>query len=115
LGAETTEEHKGEFNGAMAEIVPPYIESRNTSVYAQYTIQVNNRESLQGKLKLESIPTAVHYPVPLNKQPALSTNEFDLKVSEKLSAKVMSLPMHPYLEREDQASLVKILVTEKAC
>jgi len=113
MGMKNEEEYRGDTNntvGSGGEITPPYIEPHNTSVYAQYTIQVNNRESLQGKLTLESIPTAVHYPVPLNKQPALSTNEFDLKVSEELSAKVMSLPMHPYLEKEDQASLVKILL-----
>jgi UDP-2-acetamido-2-deoxy-ribo-hexuluronate aminotransferase len=95
---------------SMAKITPPYIEPYNTSVYAQYTVQVSDRETLLDKLKLKNIPTAVHYPVPLNKQPALSTDEFDLSISEELSGKVMSLPMHPYLEKEDQASLIRALV-----
>jgi len=111
LGAETTEEHKGEFNGAMAEIVPPYIESRNTSVYAQYTIQVSNREAIQQKLREADIPTAVHYPVPLNKQPSLSTEAFDLSVSEELSGRVMSLPMYPYLKKAQQIELIGILAS----
>lgn len=78
-------------------IITPFIETYNTSVFAQYTILVENREQLQKHLNKNGVPTAVHYPVPLNKQPALQTNEFDLSVAETLSNKVMSLPMHPYL------------------
>jgi UDP-2-acetamido-2-deoxy-ribo-hexuluronate aminotransferase len=87
-------------------VTTPYIEAHNTSVYAQYTIQVDNREELQNKLKQYGIPTAVHYPVPLNKQPALLTDEFDLSVSEELSGKVMSLPMHPYLTEIEQIKII---------
>lgn len=134
LGAVTIEELEGEFNstagdnashsiareesnvtchsvGSMAEIVPPYIEPGNTSVYAQYTIQVSNREALQQKLKEAGIPTAVHYPVPLNKQPSLSTEAFDLSVSEELSGRVMSIPMYPYLKMAQQIELIGILAS----
>lgn len=88
------------------QIVTPFIETKNTSVYAQYTVQVENRDEFQKYLKDEGILTAVHYPVCLNKQPALETNEFDLPVSESLANKVMSLPMHPYLEDPDILSVV---------
>jgi UDP-2-acetamido-2-deoxy-ribo-hexuluronate aminotransferase len=83
------------------EIITPFIEKNNTSVYAQYTIQVKNRDELQRFLKNDGIPTAVHYPVCLNKQPATKTNEFNLPVSESLANKAMSLPMHPYLKDSD--------------
>mgnify|MGYP000959228400 CR=1 FL=1 len=82
-------------------IVPPYIEAHNTSVYAQYTVQIENRTEVQKALNDAGIPTAVHYPVPLNKQPALETKLFNLDVAEKYSEKVMSLPMHPNLKQED--------------
>lgn len=90
-------------------IVTPFIEQNNTSVYAQYTVQVENRDELQKYLKEEDVPTAVHYPVCLNEQPALETHEFKLPVSEALANKVMSLPMHPYLENTDIIQIVKKL------
>ena len=91
------------------DVSPPYIGSDNTSVFAQYTILVNNREAVIARFKDADIPTAVHYPVPLNKQPALQTTEFELPVAEELSSKVMSLPMHPYLSDDDQSYVVDVL------
>ena len=90
-------------------IVAPFIESWNTSVYAQYTIQVDNREQIQKRLESAQIPSAVHYPVPLNQQPVLLTDEFELPVSEMLSSKVISLPMHPYLQQEQQHKVIEVL------
>lgn len=78
-------------------VTTPYIEPFNTSVYAQYTVQVENREQVQARLKEAGIPTAVHYPVPLNRQPALACSE-SFSCSEFAADRVMSLPMHPYLE-----------------
>jgi len=92
------------YTQALKDIVTtPYIEPHNTSVYAQYTIQVDNRDELQQKLKQQGIPTAVHYPIPLNKQPAFAHLEVsDCSVAEKVAERVVSLPMHPYLtEMED--------------
>jgi len=89
------------------QIVVPYIEKCNQSVFAQYTISVNNRSELMAFLKEAGIPSAVHYPVGLNKQPALATDEFYLPVSELCSARVMSLPMHPYLKSSDIYTITK--------
>ncbi|MDX8376907.1 MAG: DegT/DnrJ/EryC1/StrS family aminotransferase, partial [Mariprofundales bacterium] len=82
-------------------VVTPYIELHNTPVYAQYTVQVENREQVQLNLKELGIPTAVHYPIPLNKQPALVCNEI-FKYSDYAAKRVMSLPMHPYLTEQQQ-------------
>lgn len=76
-----------------AAIHPPYIEPHNTNVYAQYTIRVKDREALQEKLKAAGIPTAVHYPIPLNKQPAVADHEARLPVSDEVAQQVISLPM----------------------
>lgn len=76
----------------------PVIESYNESAWAQYTIQVENRDQVQAKLKEQGIPTAVHYPIPLNKQPAVA-NDAKLPVGDAVAQKVMSLPMHPYLNQ----------------
>jgi UDP-2-acetamido-2-deoxy-ribo-hexuluronate aminotransferase len=91
------------------DVTPPFIASGNTSVYAQYTILVENRDQVQEQMKKNGIPTAVHYPVPLNHQPALSTDAFDLSVAEHLSGRVISLPMHPYITSDEQRSVVSNL------
>ena len=56
----------------QAGITPPHVDTHNTSAWAQYTVQVPNRQQLQDKLKAQDIPTAVHYPIPLNLQPAVA-------------------------------------------
>ena len=79
-------------------LITPYIEPNNTSAWAQFTIQVPDREALQEKLKQADIPTAVHYPIPLNKQPAVADDTVQLPVGDAVARRVMSLPMHPYLD-----------------
>ncbi len=84
----------------------PFIESHNQSAWAQYTIQVDNRSEVQEKLKSQGIPTAVHYPIPLNKQPAVADENAILPVGDLVAERVMSLPMHPYLTVEAQEKIV---------
>ncbi|VFR18643.1 Glutamate--UDP-2-acetamido-2-deoxy-D-ribohex-3-uluronic acid aminotransferase (PLP cofactor) [plant metagenome] len=76
----------------------PEVQPYNRSVWAQYTVQVNDRERLQSGLKERGVPTAVHYPVPLNKQPAVRNDSAQLPIGDALSDRVMSLPFHPYLD-----------------
>jgi len=85
----------------------PYLESHNTSAWAQYTIRLKNREVVQEKLKEEGIPTAVHYPIPLNKQTALADESADLPVGDQIADVVMSLPMHPYLSGSEQEQIAE--------
>lgn len=87
----------------------PFIEVHNQSAWAQYTIQVDNRDGVQAKLKEQGIPTAVHYPIPLNKQPAVVDSNAVLPVGDAVAERVMSLPMHPYLEFANQFSIVEAL------
>ncbi len=93
----------------------PFIHQHNTSVYAQYTIEVNNREEFQSRMQAEGIPTAVHYPISMHEQKALSYLNYKrggFPYSEQASQKVVSLPMHPYLKEEDQLKIVNAV--EKA-
>jgi len=87
-------------------VITPYIDKGNTSVYAQYTVQVEDRNSVREKLKASGIPTAVHYPVPLNRQPALVCPE-RFEHSEYAAERVISLPMHPYLTDEGMERVVQ--------
>ena len=90
-------------------LTTPFIEEHNQSAWAQYTIQVENRDDVQAKLKEQGIPTAVHYPIPLNKQPAVADASVSLPVGDAIAERVMSLPMHPYLTVEAQEEIVQAL------
>lgn len=84
----------------------PFVEAHNQSAWAQYTIQVENRDEVQAKLKEAGIPTAVHYPIPLNKQPAVADRNAILPIGDTIAGRVMSLPMHPYLRLEEIKCIV---------
>jgi UDP-2-acetamido-2-deoxy-ribo-hexuluronate aminotransferase len=97
------------FNAAGFDATP-YIKPDNTSVYAQYTIKVEQRDACQEKLQEAGIPTAVHYPIPLNKQPAVRDETVHLPVGDLIAKQVISLPMHPYLSEVDQQRIVDALI-----
>ena len=88
----------------------PYIEQHNQSAWAQYTIQVLRREQVQERLQAVGVPTAVHYPTPVNKQPAVANASTQLPVGDAVARRVMSLPMHPYLVECEIAAIVSNLV-----
>jgi UDP-2-acetamido-2-deoxy-ribo-hexuluronate aminotransferase len=87
-------------NALEPNIVTPKITTNCTTVYAQYSVTSNNRDQIIDKLRKLGIPTAVHYPTPLHLQTPFSNN-IDLPIAEKISTKIFSLPMHPYLEIEE--------------
>jgi UDP-2-acetamido-2-deoxy-ribo-hexuluronate aminotransferase len=87
-------------------IDPPHIEKYNSSAWAQYTVQVEDRSLIQETLKNNGIPTAVHYPIPLNKQPAVADDTAQLPVGDAVARRVMSLPLYPNMKAEDQLNVV---------
>ncbi len=77
----------------------------NTSVWAQYTVRAEQRTELTAHLREQGIPTAIHYPKPLHRQPVfqdLGLDQGNFPTAERLSGEVLSLPMHPYLTRDQQ-------------
>lgn len=98
----------------FSSIILPHIESHNTSVYAQYTIRIKDRATVQDRLKAADIPTAVHYPIPLNKQPAVADASARLPVGDEVAGQVISLPMGPYLDLADQMLIAEVLRTHQA-
>ncbi len=82
-----------------------------SSVFAQYSVFVENREKVQADLQQTGIPTAVHYPVPIHLQPAYSYIESRSSLDHTLSVseRVMSLPMHPDLDEATQQRIVQAL------
>lgn len=85
----------------------PFIEAHNVSVFAQYTLRVQDRPAVQERLQSLGVPTAVHYPIPLNKQPAVADAKVHLPVGDAVAEQVLSLPMHPYLSDEDMSLVVR--------
>jgi UDP-2-acetamido-2-deoxy-ribo-hexuluronate aminotransferase len=82
-----------------------------TSVFAQYTVFVEERDEVQARLLSSGIPTAVHYPVPLNEQPAYSQlcSQGETPIANRMARLVMSLPMSPDLSNEHQVRIVDCL------
>lgn len=98
-----------------AAVATPYIEPFNESVYAQYTILVDDRAKVQQALKEAGVPTAVHYPIPLNLQPVfeyLQKPEGSYPVSENIAKRVMSLPMSPYLTNSVIDKIAKAVLSQ---
>jgi dTDP-4-amino-4,6-dideoxygalactose transaminase len=94
------------FAGSNRIKTPPVIRGA-VSTWAQYTLQVADRSIFQSRLKEAGIPTMVYYPVPLSRQPAYARYPgVPTPVSEALSAQVVSLPMHPYLDEATQDRII---------
>ena len=89
----------------------PQVAEGSTSVWAQYTIRLapGRREAFAAALKQQGIPTAVYYPIPLNRQEAyrhFPVAEGGVPVSERLAEEVISLPMHAYLDEPTQDRII---------
>lgn len=88
----------------------PWVDPRGTSVFAQFTVRVQQRDRVVEALKVDGIPTAVHYPVCLHHQPMYQkTGEYagqSFPVAEALAREVLSLPMHPDLDEGTQERIV---------
>jgi dTDP-4-amino-4,6-dideoxygalactose transaminase len=88
--------------------VPRVIEG-GVSVWAQYTIELANRDGLAAALREQGIPTAVYYPIPIHRQGVYSgypTAPGGLPVTDEKAGRVISLPMHPYLTEDDQDQVI---------
>lgn len=103
------------------QITTPYVPDGYTSSWAQYTIQLSvpsgngtfNREALQAKLKAKGIPSMVYYPTPMSQQTAFKeVHSYALTPNAQNLAKcVLSLPMHPYITREEVRQVVETLIS----
>ena len=91
------------------EITPPFIADGNKSAWAQYTLSIKRRDFWKQKLEAVGIPTAIYYPLPLNKQPAVANFEISLPNGEYLADHVLSLPCSPSLTTGQLELIIKSL------
>jgi dTDP-4-amino-4,6-dideoxygalactose transaminase len=86
----------------------PAVIADGVSVWAQYTIEADNRDGLAAHLRGQDIPTAVYYPLPLHRQAPYAhyPQPGGLPVTEAAAARVISLPMHAYLAPDVQDQII---------
>jgi len=90
----------------------PLVQEGCRSVWAQYTVQVDDRERVRADLLEGGVPTAVFYPQPLHEAPAYQSNSVvpgGVAVTERISGRVVSLPFHPYLGEVEQDWVISAL------
>jgi len=102
--------------GKLKELITPSIASGRTHIFHQYTVRVNKqvRNKLVSYLNKQGIPTMIYYPVPLHLQPAfkyLGYKKGDFPEAEKASEEVISLPIYPELNKNDQNFIIKKIRT----
>jgi dTDP-4-amino-4,6-dideoxygalactose transaminase len=100
------------YSAGLADVATvPKLAQGSTSVWAQYTIRVapGRRDELAAALKIQGIPTAIHYPIPLHRQQPYQRFPIaagGAPVSERLAEEVISLPMHAYLDEATQDRII---------
>jgi len=95
--------------GLQGVVEVPFIPDGIMSAWAQYSLLTDRREELRTYLHDQGIPSAVYYPTPLHLQPAFSYlgyREGEFPISEEVSQKILSLPMHPYLQDSEVERIV---------
>ncbi len=101
------------YTKALKDIVRvPFVKEQNISAWAQYSVLHPKRDEIMNDLKDNGIPTAIYYPKPLHLQTAFSHLVYEegaFPVAEKVAKEIFSLPMHPYLEKEDQDKIIKAI------
>ncbi len=87
----------------------PVVIPGGRSVWAQFTVEHDDRDALAAHLKTEGVPTAVYYPIPLHRQPAYRQHPVGpggLAVTEARAERVVSLPMSAYLDEAVQNRVI---------
>jgi len=107
-------ERAAEYNqllaGAEGSIIRPFEPSNSRAVYHLYVVRTHDRDGMIKHLKEAGIATGIHYPIPLHMQKAydyLNYRQGDFPVSEKVASEIVSLPMFPTLQPEQQARVVR--------
>jgi len=94
------------------DLIVPFVHKDRTSIYAQYSVLCVNRDEMNNKLNNAGIPTAIHYPISLHLQGALEYlgyKKSDFPISERISKSIISLPMSPFLTKEQQDMVVEAI------
>lgn len=100
---EIAEIYDKEFNNSDT-VVTPIVDKENETIYHQYVLQCEDRETMLTKLKEKGIATGVYYPIPLHLQKVykdLGYKEGDMPVAEYLSRRTFAIPVYPELSEDE--------------
>jgi dTDP-4-amino-4,6-dideoxygalactose transaminase len=107
-------ERAAEYNQLLASVegsvIRPFEPSWSRAVYHLYVVRTHDREGMIKHLKEAGVATGIHYPIPLHMQKAydyLNYRQGDFPVSEKVASEIVSLPMYPNLQPQQQARVVE--------
>ncbi len=101
-------EYRRRLDGVKSITVPPELEPGH--VYHLFPVRSTSRESVQASLRTAGIETLIHYPVPVSRQPALSsTQPADCPHADRICAEVFSLPLYPALPADAVARITDAL------
>ncbi|WP_314991507.1 DegT/DnrJ/EryC1/StrS family aminotransferase [uncultured Campylobacter sp.] len=96
----------------LKNVVTPFVERGNTSVWAQYCIRVKDRARMLEICAQKGVPTGVYYPLPLHLQEVfkdLGYKKGDFAVSERVSEDIMALPMSAFLSEQEQDYVIEVI------
>lgn len=94
-------------------LTPPHVAPGVTSVWHLYVVQVSERDEVRRAMQAAGVEVGIHYPVPIHQQPAYAELEHHgarLPVTESQADRLLSLPMHPFLDSEDIERVIDVLV-----
>jgi UDP-2-acetamido-2-deoxy-ribo-hexuluronate aminotransferase len=95
---------------APAGVSVPRVLAGRSSAWAQYTIRVQDRDEVAARLHKAGIPTAVHYPLPLNRQPAVADASAHLPEGDRAAQQVLSLPLHAYMDGQTMQRVIHSVI-----
>jgi dTDP-4-amino-4,6-dideoxygalactose transaminase len=98
-----------------ADIVLPVERPHVRHVYHLYVVRSRHRDALQRRLSQGGVQTQIHYPIPVHRQLAYAAvaSDVDLPVTERVCGEVLSLPMHPWLDREEVRQVADIITSDR--
>ena len=91
----------------------PEIKNDRTSAWAQYTLRCLERHKVQERLTEAGIPFAIHYPLPLNKQPAVEDLSSRTETGDALANSVLSIPMHAYMSDSVLNNIIDVMNSDR--
>jgi dTDP-4-amino-4,6-dideoxygalactose transaminase len=97
------------YDAELRGVITPWVRPDATHVYHQYTIRVNERDAFAERLKQRGVGSAIYYPIPVHRQKpflALGYGHESLPVTDRLTAEVLSIPVHPSLSDEEVATVI---------
>lgn len=103
---------------SIASLKLPVVRQDRNCVWGQFTVQISDRDFVLSKLNSLGIPTAVHYPVPLHNQLAYQNHcriSGSLENAELVATRVVSLPMHPFIDSRTQNAIVRAVSDSVVC